>query len=274
MLQQLAVACLIHDVMKTVVQLRQLIQMPLSCMELRQIHILLHLLHLSLRDMLRSPPGTESLQQGTNDVDVLHVLLRDSRDIGPLVGYDLNQSLQLQLTEGLPYGSTADPHLFTDGHLLQFFVLRISSAQNICPQLAENPASQRILIGSVMLCVIMVHFLSFHSHAVLRHNRFFPKISFPAFPFQISPFWSALRPAPQAASGPLQRLQVSLSANTLHACNDLLIGHHRHSAVCILPIHPFPDLLNQFRVFSDLMLLLQAVISIDPMGDARQPRCV
>ena len=118
MLQQLAVAGLVHNIMETVIQLCQLLHMSLLGVEFRQINILLHFFHLFLCDMLRSPPGTQPLQQGTYHVDVFHILFRDASDIGSLIGNNSNQTFQLQLPEGLPDRGTADPHLLTDGHLL------------------------------------------------------------------------------------------------------------------------------------------------------------
>ena len=102
--------------------------MPLLGMELGQIDILFHLFHLLLGDMFRSPTGTQTFQQGTDHVNILHILLGNTGDIGSLVGDDLNQSLQLQLTERFSDGGSADSHLLADGHFLQFFMFLIFSA--------------------------------------------------------------------------------------------------------------------------------------------------
>ncbi len=159
MLQNLAVAGLIHDVMETVVQLRQLLQMPFFSVELRQVDILLHLIHLLLGDVLRSPAGAQPLQAGADHVDVLHILLRDACNIGALVGDDLDQSLQLQLPECLPHRRAADPHLLADRHLLQLLMLRVFPAEDIVPQLVEHAAPQGVLVSDLLPYVITSHFL-------------------------------------------------------------------------------------------------------------------
>ena len=127
MLQQLAVTGLIHDVMKTVVQLRKLFQMPLAGMELSQIYIFFHLFHLFLRDMLCGPSGTKPFQQGTDHIDILYILFRNTGNISAFIGYDLDQPLQLQLPECFSYRRAADSHLLPDGHFPQFFMLRVSA---------------------------------------------------------------------------------------------------------------------------------------------------
>ena len=102
--------------------------MPLLGMELGQVDILLHLFHLLLGDMLRSPTGAQTFQQGTDHINILHVLPRNAGDIGTLVRNDLDQSLQFQLTECLSDGGSADAHLLADRHFLQFFMFLVFSA--------------------------------------------------------------------------------------------------------------------------------------------------
>ena len=159
MLQQLAVTGLIHDVMKTVVQLRKLFQMPLAGMELSQIYIFFHLFHLFLRDMLRGPSGTKPFQQGTDHIDILYILFRNTGNISAFIGYDLDQSLQLQLPECLPHRRAADPHLLADRHLLQLLMLRVFPAEDIVPQLVEHAAPQGVLVSDLLPYVITSHFL-------------------------------------------------------------------------------------------------------------------
>ncbi len=108
MLQHLAVTCLIQN------HGNDYLTPPaapdaLLGMELGQIDILFHLFHLLLGDMFRSPTGTQTFQQGTDHVNILHILLSNTGDIGSLVGDDLNQSLQLQLTERLSDGVLLTP---------------------------------------------------------------------------------------------------------------------------------------------------------------------
>ncbi len=58
MFQHLGITGFIENIMETVVQLRHLIHVSFRGMELRQIYILLHLLHLFLCDLLSCQPGT------------------------------------------------------------------------------------------------------------------------------------------------------------------------------------------------------------------------
>ena len=88
-----------------------------------------------------------------------HILLRDPRDISAFIGDDLNQALQLQLSERLPHRRTADAHLVSYRHLFQFFMFRVFPAEDIRPQLVEYAAPQGVLVSDLLPYVITSHFL-------------------------------------------------------------------------------------------------------------------
>ena len=157
MLQNLAVASLVHNVMESVVQRGKLLQMTFVRMKFREVHILFHLIQLLRSDMLGRPSCTQSLQHGADDIDVLDILLGNACDIGSLVGYDLNQTLQLQLSECFADRGSADTELLSDCNFLQFFVVFIFSAQNIFAKLMKNPSSQGILVRNLLLYIITAH---------------------------------------------------------------------------------------------------------------------
>ena len=132
--------------MKPVVQLCHLLQMILAGMKLCKVGIFLQLLHLFLRNMLCCPSCTQAFQPCPHHIDILHILHGDTNYIGTLVGDDLNQALQFQLTKGLAHRSSAYTQFLTDRHFLQFFMFFVFSVENIFSYLGIYSSPQRILI--------------------------------------------------------------------------------------------------------------------------------
>ena len=62
MFKHLGVTGSIENPVKTVVELRDLVEMPFACMVLGEIHRLLHFIELFFRDVVGRPTGTKSLE--------------------------------------------------------------------------------------------------------------------------------------------------------------------------------------------------------------------
>ena len=92
--------------------------------------------------MICCPARTQSLQSGTNHIDIPHVLGTDPGDICPAVRDDLNESLQLKLPESLSDRRAGDAHLLSDCDLLQLLMLLVFAIENVLSQLTEDAPSE------------------------------------------------------------------------------------------------------------------------------------
>ena len=158
MLQHLGGSGRIQNPMKLIVQLRHLLHIALLRVELREINVLLHLVHLFLGNVLAGPAGTQPLQTCTNHINVTYILRLDSGNKSSAVRNDLNKALQLQLTKCLPDRRAGYPELLTDRNLLQLLIFLIFPVQNVVTDLMKNSSPQRILITHVPFHIVIIHF--------------------------------------------------------------------------------------------------------------------
>ena len=157
MLQHLGIAGFVQDPVELVVQLRHLLHVALFRMKLGEIDILLHLVHLFLRDMFAGPAGAQALQPGADHIDVMDILRLDTGDKGSAVRNDLNQAFQLQLTECLTDRRSRNSHLLPDRDFLQLLVFLIFAIQDVVADLVKHSPAERILVAHIPFYIICIH---------------------------------------------------------------------------------------------------------------------